>query len=219
MKAREFKDKVYAELSAISKAMASPHRLEILELLAQGASSVEYIAGQTGLSIANASQHLQVLRNARLVKTEKKGKYSYYSLAGPKVFEVWKNLQELGFSMNAEIEKLMKDFQKSRHDLESVTVEELRKRVEKGEAIALDVRPKHEYEEGHIPSAISLPVEELQKNLDQLPRSKQIIAYCRGPLCAMADDAVELLSKKGFEVIRMEEGYPEWKAKGYPVEQ
>lgn len=218
MQAREFKTRIYNELSTVGKALANSRRLEIIELLAQGPSSVEYIAEQTGLSIANASQHLQTLKNARLVTSEKKGKFQFYSLSNSKVFEVWKSMWELGFSQNAQIEKLVQRYRKSRHNLESVTSSQLLERIQQGKALALDVRPREEYETGHIASAVSAPQEELIQLLKSLPENKEIVAYCRGPLCELADDAVQQLQKHGFQASRLDIGYPEWESAGLPVE-
>lgn len=218
MNVRDFKNSIYSELASIAKAMANPHRLEIIELLAQGPSPVEYIADNTGISIANASQHLQTLKSARLVRAEKKGKYNFYSLSNPGVFELWQSMRDLGFAQNAQIEKMLQDFRKSRHNMESVSSDELLERIEQGEALVLDVRPSDEYEAGHIASALSIPQKELIEKLKSLPKNKEIIAYCRGPLCAMADDAIKLLQENGYRAARFEAGYPEWKNKGLPVE-
>lgn len=219
MNGRDFKNKIYSELAAITKALANPHRLEIIELLAQAPCSVEYIAGHTRLSNANASQHLQVLKKARLVKTEKTGKYSHYSLATSQVYEVWASLRELGFSQNAEIERLIRDFRNDRQSLESVTSEELQQRIENNEVLVLDVRPKEEFEEGHIAEAISIPADQLADRLQELPKNREIIAYCRGPLCVMADEAVKILRKYGFRSKRLEKGFPEWMLQDLPIEQ
>lgn len=219
MNARIFKDKIYSELATVSKSLANPHRLEIIELLAQGPVSVEYIANETDLSVASASHHLQLLKNARLVNTEKRGKYRFYSLANPKVFEVWDALKELGFSQNAEVSKLMKEFRESRHNLESVTSSQLLERIQQGKSLILDVRPREEYKAGHIASALSIPQDELIEKLKELPKNKEIVAYCRGPLCAMADDAVKLLKQHGFKASRLETGFPEWMMNDLPVEQ
>lgn len=218
MNVRDFKNRIYSELASIAKALANPHRLEIIELLAQGPSPVEYIAENTGISIANASQHLQTLKAARLVRAEKKGKYSFYSLSNPGVFELWQSMRDLGFAQNAHIEKMLQDFRKSRHNMESVSSDELLERIEQGEVIVLDVRPTEEYEAGHIASALSIPQNELIEKLKSLPKNKEIIAYCRGPLCAMADDAIKLLQENGYRAARFEAGYPEWKIQGLPVE-
>lgn len=219
MNVRDFKNNIYSELSSITKALANPNRLEVIELLAQGAYSVEYIADHTGLSIASASHHLQILKKARLVKAEKKGKYSYYSLANSQVYEVWKSLRELGFSQNAEIERLIRDFRNDRQSLETVTSDELQKRIENNEVLVVDVRPQEEYEEGHIAKAISIPTDQLADRLSELPKNREIIAYCRGPLCAMADEAVEMLRTYGFRSKRLDEGFPEWMLQDLPVEQ
>lgn len=219
MNVADFKNTIYAELADTARALANPHRLEIIDLLAQGPCSVEYIAGHTRISIANASQHLQVLKKARLVLKEKKGKYSYYSLANSQVFGVWQSLRELGFSQNAEIERLVRDFRNERHSLETVSSQELLRRIEKNEVVVLDVRPKKEYAEGHIANAISIPAEQLAERLKDLPKNKDIIAYCRGPLCAMADEAVKTLRKQGFRSKRLEGGFPDWMLQNLPVEQ
>jgi len=218
MKTRTFKDTIYRELATIVKAMGNSHRLEILELLAQRPCPVEYIASNTRTSIANASQHLQVLKKARLVKAEQKGKYSYYSLADDRVFEAWKSLRELGFAQNAEIGKLIRDFRFHRDSLETVSSLDLLQKIQKNEIVLLDVRPEEEYKEGHIASAISVPTEHLVDRLKDLPKDKEIVAYCRGPLCAMADEAVEMLKQHGFDSKRLDDGYPDWMIRGLPVE-
>lgn len=218
MKATDFKTKIYEELAVIAKALANPNRLRIIELLAQGACPVEYIAKHAGLSIANASQHLQTLKGAHLVSTEKRGKYNYYTLANEKVFNTWSALRELGFSQNAEILKLVNDYRSKKSSLESVTSSELRKRLKEGKTLVIDVRPAKEYESGHITDSISMPNDELLKNIDKLSKDKEIVAYCRGPLCAQADDAIEILREKGFQAKRLDEGFPEWEASGLPVE-
>jgi len=210
MNAREFKNKIYGELAIISKALSNPHRVEMIEFLAQGPSPVESIAAETDLSVASASHHLQLLKKARLVETENKGKYRFYSLASEQVFEVWAAMRALGFSQNAEINRLMKDFRESYHNLEPITKEELQSRLKEGEALLIDVRPGEEYDAGHIASALSIPKSELVQRLKNLPRDKEIVAYCRGPLCAMADEAVALLKKEGYRARKLDIGYPEW---------
>lgn len=217
MDARNFKDNIYSELTSITKALANPHRLEVLELLAQGPSTVEYIANNTEMSIANASHHLQVLKKAQLAKAEKKGKYSYYSLPNMQVYEVWKSLRDLGLSQNAEIERLIRDFRNDRQSLETVSIESLQKRIENKQVLLLDVRPEEEFKEGHIANAVSIPSKKLEERIKSLPKNKEIIAYCRGPLCAMADEAVEMLRNNGFRSKRLETGYPEWKLQNPPM--
>lgn len=210
MNAREFKNKIYNELAVVTKALSNSSRLEIVELLAQGPASVENIAVESALSIASASHHLQILKKARLVTIEKKGKYRFYALASEQVYEVWSAMRALGFSQNAEINRLIKEYRESHHKLEPITKEELQKRLEQGTALLIDVRPGEEYETGHIATALSVPVSELTQRLKDLPKDKQIVAYCRGPLCTMADEAVALLKKEGYLATKLDIGYPDW---------
>lgn len=197
--------------------MANPRRMEIIDLLAQGPLSVEKIAGQTDMTIANTSQHLQALKNARLVNTSRQGNHIYYHLASEKVFIAWRALRELGFAQNAEAGKLLSDFYNSRHQLEPVSMEELRKRMAAEDVIVLDVRPDEEYQRGHIHKALSIPIDQLAERMKELSSDKEIIAYCRGPLCVFADEAVALLKGSGFKAKRLKEGFPDWKAEGFPV--
>ena len=218
MDKRAFKDKVYGELARVAKALANARRMEIIDLLAQGPFSVEQIAQQTDMSIANTSQHLQVLKTAWLVEVTRKGNFIFYHLSGEKVFDAWRALRELGMVQSAEVERLMHDFRKSKHKLESVTIDELLRKMALQEVIVLDVRPEEEFRRGHIHQALSMPVEHLSGRFKELPSDKEIIAYCRGPLCVFADEAVTLLHEKGFNAKRLEEGFPDWQAKGLPVE-
>ncbi len=218
MNKREFKDRVYSELARITKSLANPHRLEIIELLAQGDYSVEQIAEQTNLPIANTSQHLQVLKNAQLVDINRHGNFIYYRLANSNVFKAWKALRELGVERIATIEKLVKDFRQSKFKFESVTIEGLLLRLESGKVTILDVRPTTEFNKGHIANAISIPIDELKARMGELPKRTEIIAYCRGPFCVYADEAVALLNKAGYKATRLEEGFPDWKIQELPVE-
>jgi rhodanese-related sulfurtransferase len=218
MNKREFKNEVYGELAIITKAMANAHRLEIIELLAQGEFSVEQIAQQTYLSIASASQHLQVLKVAQLVDINRQGNFIYYRLANNNVFKAWKALRDLGIERIATIEKLVKDFRKSKYDFETVTNDELLRKLESGNVTVLDVRPEAEYKKGHIAHALSIPIDQLSKRIKELPKGTEIVAYCRGPFCVFADDAVVLLSKAGYKVKRLEDGFPEWQLLELPVE-
>lgn len=218
MNKREFKDQVYAELARITKSMANPHRLEIIELLAQGEFSVEQIAAQTSLPIANASQHLQVLKGAQLVDITRNGNFIHYRLSNSNVFKTWRALRELGVERIAAIEKLVKDFRKSNFKFESVTIDELLKKIESGKVTILDVRPELEYKKGHIAEAISMPLDELKKRLNELPKRKEIVAYCRGPFCVYADEAIAILNKAGYKATRLEEGFPDWKLMNLPIE-
>lgn len=218
MNKRQFKDKVYTELARITKSMANPHRMEIIELLAQGEFPVEQIAEQTNLTIANASQHLQVLKMAHLVEINRQGNYIFYRLSDSNVFKAWKALRELGVERISAIEKVVKEFRKSKFDFETVSIDELIEKIESGEVTVLDVRPESEYRQGHIANAVSIPIEELSRRLRELPTRASVVAYCRGPFCVYADEAVALLTKAGYTATRLEEGFPDWKLKGLPVE-
>lgn len=207
---RELKSKLYQQLAVVTKALSNPSRLEILDLIAQGPFPVEYIAEHTNLPIANASQHLQVLRQSGLVDVHRQGKYSFYQLAGSQVLETWHSLRKLGFVLNPEIESLLTDFRKKRKAPELVTVKQVNELVHQGNALLLDVRPREEFEAGHIESAQSLPAKLLRSELHHLPKDKEIIVYCRGPLCLMADEAVKILNEKGFKARRLDAGFAEW---------
>lgn len=218
MNKRQFKDEVYSELARITKSMANPHRMEIIELLAQGEFSVEQIADQTNLPIANTSQHLQVLKNAQLVDINRQGNFIFYRLSNNNVFNAWKALRELGRERIASIETVVKEFRKSKFDFETVTIDELIEKLESGKVTILDVRPESEYKQGHIANAISIPIDELSKRLKELPKRTEIVAYCRGPFCVYADEAVALLIRAGYKANRLEEGFPDWKVQELPVE-
>lgn len=218
MNKRQFKDKVYTELARITKSMANPHRMEIIELLGQGEFSVEQIANETGLTIANASQHLQVLKQAQLVTVERQGNFIFYRLSNDNVFKAWKALRELGVERIASIEKVVREFRKSKFDFQSVTIDELTKKIEAGKVTIIDVRPKSEYRQGHIARAISIPIKELSRRLKELRRRNEIVAYCRGPFCVYADEAVAILKKAGYKATRVEEGFPDWKLQKLPIE-
>lgn len=211
MDKRIFKDSVYSELSSISKALANPNRLEIIDLLAQKEFSVEEISNQTNISIANASQHLQTLKVARLVNSVRNGHYIYYTLANESVFKFWKALREFGTERNAEIRRVVEDFRKGKGAFESVTLKDLKEREDLRDCIFLDVRPQAEFDSGTLPNAISIPVDELNDRFKELPNDKNIVAFCRGPFCTFADEAIQLLDEKGYKAVRLEEGYPDWK--------
>lgn len=218
MKKRDFKDKIFHELSRISTAFGNPKRLEIIDLLAQGEWSVEKIANETSISVANASKHLQVLKAGSLVEVKRSGNFIIYKLSSDKVNEIWKLLRDLGTQRVAEIDKVVRDFRSGKEGLESVTIDELKEKNNLEDIIFLDVRPEHEYKSGHISKALSIPIDQLAERLKELPKSKEIIAYCRGPFCVFADDATELLIKNNYKAKRLKEGYPDWKLKGLPVE-
>jgi rhodanese-related sulfurtransferase/DNA-binding transcriptional ArsR family regulator len=213
MKKRIFKDKAYSMLATMVKAMANPHRLEVVDLLGQGEKSVEEIANETSMSIANTSQHLQVLKAANLVEIRREGNYIHYKLAHEEIYKSWQMLRQLGLKHIAEMEKLVNDFREQRNSLEVLSMDELLTRMKSKNVVVLDVRPTTEFENGHIPGAVNIPIEELASQLKKLPKNKEYVAYCRGPFCVFADDAVKLLTQKGFKAKRLEEGYPDWKIK------
>jgi rhodanese-related sulfurtransferase/DNA-binding transcriptional ArsR family regulator len=214
---RDFKDSLYEQFARIGRALANPHRLELLDLLAQGERSVEDLAREAALSVANASQHLQTLRAAQLVVTRRDGLYIYYRLADPRVFDLWHALRVLGETQLAEIDQLVRTFFHARDRLEPMRVDELRRRLETEDVVVLDVRPRIEYQAGHIPGARSIPIDELAQRLKELPRDQTVVAYCRGPYCVFADEAVALLHQHGYSAYRLTEGLPDWRALGYPV--
>jgi rhodanese-related sulfurtransferase/DNA-binding transcriptional ArsR family regulator len=218
MEKRIFKDKAYSILATMIKAMANAHRLEVVDLLGQGEKTVEEIANETSMSIANTSQHLQVLKAANLVEIRREGNFIHYKLAHEEIYKSWQMLRELGLKHIAEIEKLVNDFRQKRNSLEALKMDELLIRMKSKNVVVLDVRPVNEFKNGHIPGAINMPVEQLSVKLKKLPKNKEYVAYCRGPFCVFADDAVNLLTKKGFKAKRLVEGFPDWKIKGLPVE-
>lgn len=215
---RQFKDTIYEQLARLGKAVAAPKRLELLDLLCQGPRNVEALADQAGISVANASQHLQVLRAARLIDGEKKGLYVEYRLAGDEVSHFFLALRGLAENRLAEVEQVTRAYFEQRESMEPVEGDELLGRVKEGAVIVLDVRPAEEYCAGHIPGALSIPVNELKARLRELPKDRKIVAYCRGPYCVMAVDAVELLRSKGYRAERMEQGIVDWRARGWHVE-
>ena len=215
---RAFKDHLYAEFADLAKAMANPHRLELLDLLGQGERSVEDLAQEAALSLANASAHLQVLRQARLVETEKRGLHVFYRLASPQVFHLWRTLRDLGSVQLAEVDRLVATYVSDRRSFEAVDRDELVRRCADGGVVVIDVRPVVEFQQGHIAGARSIPITELERRLTDLPRDREIVAYCRGPYCVFADEAVRLLRDRGFRAQRLSDGFPEWQADGYPVE-
>jgi rhodanese-related sulfurtransferase len=214
---RQFKDAIYEQLSRLGKAISAPKRLELLDLLCQGPRTVEALAGQAGLSVANASQHLQVLRAAQLVDAEKRGLYVEYRLADEEVCRFFVAFRLLGQARLAEVEQVVREYFERRGAMEAVQTDELLRRVKSGEVTVLDVRPSEEYEAGHIPGALSIPVGQLKRRLKELPAGRQVVAYCRGPFCVMAAEAVELLRKEGFTAHRLEHGVADWRARGWRV--
>jgi rhodanese-related sulfurtransferase/DNA-binding transcriptional ArsR family regulator len=210
---RAAKTALFDEFARAAKALASGRRIELLDVLANGERTVEALAGEVGLSVANTSQHLQILRQAGLVSSRRAGTSVHYRLAAPEVFELWRTLRTLAASRLAEVERLAVAYLGGRDDLEPVTREELARRLEDGDdLVVLDVRPAAEYAAGHLPGAVSIPVGELRRRLAELPADREVVAYCRGPYCAFAHEAVELLHDEGFAARRLEDGLPEWQA-------
>jgi|SRR5262245_9155552 len=209
---------VYEQIARIGRAAASPNRLELLDLLSQGARSVEALARQTGQSVAATSHHLQILRRARLVDAEKSGLYVTYRLADDRVGRFLLDLRQLSEARLAEIQQVTRQYLEQRGALEPVDNGELVRRVRDGDVTLIDVRPREEYVAGHIPGAMSVPVAELPGRVGELRKRRDVVAYCRGPYCVMALDAVELLRRKGIRAQRLEHGVVEWRARGWRVE-
>jgi len=209
---------LYAQFAQVAKALSHPHKLELLELLAQRERSVEALAKVADISVANTSRHLQQLRRAGLVESRKEGLYVFYRVAGDDVIDLLGNLQRTGERHISEVNRVVMGYFNDRDSLEAVSRKELLQRSKDGLVTVLDVRPPEEYESGHIPGAINVPLAEIEQHLADLPKEQDIIAYCRGAYCVLAFEAVATLRDKGFKARRLEEGYPEWKAAGLPVE-
>ena len=212
------KREVFVNLARVGTALSSPTRIEFLELLAQAERSVEQLATLTGTTVANTSQHLQRLRQAGLIIGRKEGLYVFYRLAGDEVVEMLSAMSRVGEAYVAEVERIVRLYFTSKDELEPIPAKELLDRVRKGLVTVLDVRPPEEFAAGHVPGAINIPVHELEKRIKELPRRREVVAYCRGPYCLMSYDAVSVLRKKGLKARRLEAGMPEWRAAGMPVE-
>lgn len=213
------KHHLFEQLARIAAALGSAARLDLLELLAQGERSVEQLSSLTGLSVANTSQHLQKLRQAGLTLGRKEGQRVFYRLAGDEVVRMLDALRRTGETHVAEIDRLVRDYFSSRDDMEPVAAHELLDRARRGLVTVLDVRPREEFEAGHVAGAVNIPIEQLGKRLGELPKKREIVAYCRGPYCLMSYEAVELLRKKGHKARRLQDGLPEWRLAGLPVER
>ncbi len=214
---RAFKDAIYEQFARIGKAVSSPKRLELLDLLCQGERTVEVLAKESGLTVANASQHLQVLRAARLVAAEKEGLFVIYRLADQTVCEFFRTMRVLAESQLAEVDQIKRRFLEGREGMQPVDREALLDLVREEAVTVLDVRPVEEYNAGHIPGALSIPLKELKQHLAELPRDQEIVAYCRGPYCVLSVQAVEMLRAKGFQAVRLEEGIQDLRAMGFPI--
>lgn len=213
MATTSLKEQVYQELSRVTHAISNPKRMELIDVLSQKGYSVEELSKEIAMSIASTSQHLQVLKSVKLVETQRQGNFIIYSITDDSVLRLVLAVKELGFRKIAEIERLIGDFKADKNILESITLDDLLARSKKEKIMLIDVRPEEEYKAGHISNAVSIPLEQLKKRLNELPKNKTIVAYCRGPLCVMSADAVKLLNQKKIKAIRMEDGFVEWKLK------
>lgn len=216
---REIKNHLYAQVARIGKALASPKRLELIELLCQGEKSVEALAAQSEMSVKLTSAHLKELRLAQLVDTRKEGKYVMYQLAGPGVADLWVNLRSEAEERLVELQMALASLVEHKDGLEGLDRAAILKKARSGEVLVLDVRPADEFASAHLPHALSLPVGELKKRLAELPKDVPVVAYCRGPFCLLAKSAVELLRKKGYQAFHLSDGVAEWRARGLPIER
>jgi len=217
MSHRELKDPLYAQFARIGHGVASPKRIELLDLLSQGEKTVETLAEQSVTPVKNTSAHLRVLRQARLVETRRSGTFVYYRLAGDDVFRFVRELESVGRSRLAEVKQVANLYIDGRDELEAVSIKELRRRMREGDITVIDVRPEDEYLAAHIPGALSIPVAQLKRRLGEIPKRHDVVAYCRGPYCVYSVEAVGILRKHGYRARRANEGLPDWRASGWPV--
>ena len=215
---REFKDQLFEQFARIGKSLSNGRRLEILELLAQGPRTVEELARETALSVANTSQHLQVLRRANLVTVKREGLFGNYKLASDDVLQMCISLRRLGERHLSDVQRLVETYLCARAKLEPISCQDLLRKLKEKSVFLLDVRPREEYEAGHIAGARSIPVSELKTRLNEVPRKREIVAYCRGPYCVFADEAVSILASRGYRAVRLGEGFPEWKTQRLSIE-
>ena len=218
MSSGNFKHDLFGQFARIAKALANGYRLELLEYLAQGERSVDALAKVSGLSVANTSQHLQQLRQAGLVTTRKAGVSVYYRLSGDDVIELYNMLRTVAEQRLAEVDRLVSAYLSVKDDLEPLPADELLNRAREGLVTVLDVRPPEEYAAGHLPGAVNIPLAALEQNLKDLPKGREVVAYCRGAYCVLAFEAVARLREQGIEARRLQNGFPEWKQAGWPVE-
>ena len=218
MTGREFKDAVFDQFARIAYAFASPKRLEMIDVLAQGERDVDSLARQVGMTIANTSRHLQVLKTARLIQSRREGVRIFYRLADDDVFQCWKNLQSLAENRIAEIREVTKLFFDERDKMEPINRDELWNRIRNHDVTVIDVRPPEEYRQAHIPAALSIPLAELKERLDEIPHEHEVVAYCRAPYCVLSVEAVKILRDSGYKVSRLKDGMPEWKRASLPIE-
>ena len=214
---RRQKETLYQLFAQIGQALANAHRLELVDLLMQAPRTVDELVAETQMSVANTSQHLQRLKQSRLVISEREGNYVRYRLADASIARLWLELRAVAESQIAEVQKALDAYRTRRYEFEHIPAAELRERLEKGEVFLIDARPQVEYDAGHIPGALSLPLEELERRLDELPADLPIVAYCRGPYCVIADQALAILASRGHQPLRLEEGVAEWEQMDFAV--
>lgn len=219
MSRQNLKQQIYSQVARIGKVVGHGHRLELLEYLAQGERTVEALAKLTGLSVANTSQHLRVMRQSGLVQARKDGLYVYYSLADDEIVRLLSSMRKLAETHLADVDRLVRAYLTVKDELEPIPRRELLERARKGIVTVLDVRPPEEYASGHVPGAMNVPLKELAKRLKELPQDQEVVAYCRGPHCVLAFEAVAQLREKGFRARRLQDGFPEWREAGLPVEK
>ncbi len=219
IKKREIKDLLYEQVARIGKAVSSPKRLELLELLAQGEKTVEVLAAELSIDVKLTSAHLKALKAARLVEHRREGKYMVYRLSGDDVAQLWVTLREVAEEHLVELQLAVQKMVASPEQLTQATRKELLAQARRGEVIVLDVRPAEEYAVAHLPYARSMPVAEIERRLAELPKGREIVAYCRGPFCLFSDEAQQLLSRKGYRVRKLLDGVAEWQAAGMPIER
>ncbi|MFQ5675166.1 MAG: ArsR/SmtB family transcription factor [bacterium] len=219
MTGREFKDTVFEQFAKIAHAFSSPKRLEIIDILAQGERDVDSLSKQVQMTVANTSRHLQTLKSIRLVASRKAGVQVFYRLADGEVRKCFQRLQSLAEKRSMEIREIVRLFFEERDGMEPISKDDLWKRVQNNDVIVLDVRPSEEYKKGHIPGALSIPLSQLKKRLDEIPKGREVVAYCRGPYCVLSAEAMEILRNAGYKAVRLKEGLPEWKEAGLPVEE
>jgi len=215
---REFKNQLFEQFARIGKSLSNGRRLEILELLAQGPRTVEDLSRETGLSVANTSQHLQVLRRSNLVSVKREGLYANYKLASDDVLQMCISMRRLGEKHLSDVQRLVETYLSSRAKLEPISCEDLLRKLREKNVFMLDVRPREEYEAGHIAGARSIPLADLKARLKEIPKKREVVAYCRGPYCVFADEAVSFLASRGYHAVRLKEGFPEWKSQRLAVD-
>jgi rhodanese-related sulfurtransferase/DNA-binding transcriptional ArsR family regulator len=218
MAVKDYKKSIFEQFARTGKAFSNAHRIELLEILAQGERTVEQLSQAAGLTVANTSQHLQLLRSAGLVTAHKVGQYVHYNLSDDLVIDLLVALRKLSERHLAEVERLVNTYLTVKDDLEPIHIQELMERAGDGTVTVLDVRPEAEFEAGHIKGALGIPMDQLEDRVDELQPELQVVAYCRGPYCMLAYDAVAILREKGFDAVRLEEGFPEWRKAGMPVD-